>query len=117
MRLPNWNPEKDEFDNFLFAFKKRIENLNKKRKKRTKKLDENKIKDGKNELIIDKEAEHYKSNIGKILFFIYIFSGILGIKYVYNNWNTGKTNIGIVIFGIIGCIFYINKYKKFGNNK
>jgi hypothetical protein len=34
MRLPNWNPEKDDFDNFLFTFKRRIENLNKKREKR-----------------------------------------------------------------------------------
>ena len=117
MRLPNWNPEKDDFDNFLFTFKKRIESLNKKRKKRTENLEKNKIENGKNELIINKETEHYKSNVGKILFLIYIFSGILGIKYVYNNWNTGKTNIGLVIFGIIGCIFYINKYKKLENNK
>jgi chaperonin cofactor prefoldin len=34
MRLPNWNPEKDDFDTFLFTFKRRIENLNKKREKR-----------------------------------------------------------------------------------
>ena len=117
MRLPNWNPEKDEFENFLFTFKKRIENLNEKRKRRTKNLNESKIKEEKNELIIDKEEEHYKSNFGKILFFIYIFSGVLGIKYVYNNWNSGKSNIGIIIFGILGCIFYIRKYRKLGNEK
>ena len=117
MRLPNWNPEKDEFENFLFTFKKRIENLNKKRKRRTENLNVNKIIDTKNELIIDREEKHYKSNIGKIFFFIYIISGVLGIKYVYNNWNTGNTNIGIIIFGILGCLFYIRNYRNLGNNK
>ena len=39
MQLPYWNPEKDDFGNFLFTFKKRIENLNKKRKKRTESLE------------------------------------------------------------------------------
>jgi hypothetical protein len=117
MRLPYWNPEKDDFDNFLFTFKNRIENLNKKRKKRTESLEKNKVKDEKKELIIDKEAKHYKSNVAKILFFVYILCVILGYKYVYNNWNTGKTNIGIVISGILGCIFYINKYRKSGNEK
>ena len=110
MRLPNWSPEKDDFENFYFTFKKRIENLNKKREK---KVETHKKK----EFIIDKEAEYNRSNISKVLFFIYIFSGILGAKYVFNNWNSGKTNIGIVIFGILGCIFYISKYKKLGNNK
>ena len=117
MRLPNWSPEKDEFDNFLFTFKKRIDNLNKKREKRAEYLDKKEVKDEKNELIIDKEAEHYKSNIAKILFFVYVFSGVLGAKYVFNNWNTGKTNIGMAIFGILGCIFYISKYRNLGNNK
>ena len=117
MRLPNWSPEKDDFDNFLFTFKKRIENLNKKREKKVEKLKKDEVKDEKNELIIDKEAEYNKSNIAKILFFVYIFSGILGAKYVFNNWNTGKTNIGIAIFGILGCIFYISKYRNFGKNK
>ena len=112
MRLPNWSPDKDDFNSFRIAFKKRIENLNEKRKRRTESFEKNKIKDEKKELIVDKEAEHYKSNIAKILFFVYILCMILGAKYVYNNWNTGKTNIGIVISGILGCIFYINKYKK-----
>jgi hypothetical protein len=116
-RLSSWNPEKDEFDNFLCAFQKIIGNLNKKRKKRAESIDRNKVEIAKSEIIIDKEEAHYKSNIGKILFLIYIFSGISGIKYVYNNWNTGIANVGIVIFGILGCIFYINKYSKLGNKK
>ena len=109
MRLPNWNGEEDDFDNFLFTFKKRIEKLNKKRGNR---ITKNLTNDENEKLIIDKEEEHYKSNIAKFFFFIYLICIVFGAIYVYNNWNTGKINIGIVLFGVLGCIFYISKYKK-----
>ena len=111
-RLPNWNPEKDDFDNFLFTFKKIIEKLNKKREKEIENINKDKLRNENTKLIVDRETKYYKSNISKILFFVYIICGILGTNYVYNNWNTGKTNIGLAISGILGCIFYISKYKK-----
>ncbi len=40
---------------------------------------------------------------------IHIIAMILGVFYVYKNWNTGKSNILIVIAGLSGCINYIKK--------
>ena len=54
MRLPNWNPEKDDFDNFLFTFKRRIENLNTKGEKSAQNFKKNEAKNEKVELIINK---------------------------------------------------------------
>lgn len=115
-RLAHWSSKKDGFDNFRFAFKKRIENINKKRKEII--IHEAKIEWQKEipKQIRDKEKDFYDSSFSKFLFYTYIIFGIIGATYVYNNWNTGKTNIGIIIFGIIGCLFYINNYKKRNNN-
>jgi len=124
MRLPNWSLDEDDFNSFRFAFKKRIENLNKKREKRIEILDKKRMSKIEDELINeqpkvirDKESDFYNSNISKVLFYVYIICGILGAQYAFNNWNTGKTNIGLAISGVLGCIFYINKHKKFGNKK
>ena len=116
MRLQNWNPEKDDFDNFLFTFKKRIENLNKKRievldKKRISKIG-NKLINEQPKVIRDKEKDFQNSNISKFLFYVYIMIGIIGVYYVFKNWNTGKTNLGIMLYCVSGCIFYIRKPKK-----
>ena len=119
MRLPYWNPEKDDFGNFLLTFKKRIENLNKKRIKRIEVLDkkriskiENKLINEQPKVIRDKEKDFQNSNISKFLFYVYIMFGIMGVYYVFKNWNTGKTNLGIMLYCVSGCIFYIRKPKK-----
>jgi len=114
MRLSNWSPEKDDFDNFLFAFKKRIERIN---KKRIIHKDKNKINENQNRKIKDKEVEFYNSKRAKVLFYVYVLTGLMGSFHLFNNWNNKQTNIGLMIYLLIGCSFYIHKYFIFKKGK
>ncbi|AMC10246.1 hypothetical protein Lupro_02805 [Lutibacter profundi] len=114
MRLPNWSPEKDDFDNFLFAFKKRIERINNKRDIKTNK---NNINQNKKNKINDKEVDFYKSKGAKLLLYIYFLTIIMALFYVYQNWNNNESNTIFMIYGISGCIFLIQKHFRFIKDK
>ncbi|RRO22417.1 hypothetical protein [Flavobacteriaceae bacterium 14752] len=108
-RFPEWRNDRDDYQSFLNSFTQRIKSINKKRIKRNEKSNR---KVNIKKPIKDQEAIFNSSNKPKILLGVYSIVTILGIFYIYNNWNTGKSNLGIVIVGLIGCIFYIRKYIK-----
>jgi hypothetical protein len=66
--------------------------------------------------IEDIESWKYRTEFQYSYFKIYNPSEVITVMRL-PYWNPGKTNIGIVISGILGCIFYINKYRKSGNEK
>ena len=116
-RFPEWKNDKDDYQSFINSFSSKIRSINKKKLKRNKRNDRSDQKVDIEKPIRDQETVFNSSNMNKILLGVYIIVMILGVFYVYNNWNTGKSNIGIVIAGLIGCVFYIRKYRKKQNKK
>ncbi|MBJ97841.1 hypothetical protein [Mesonia oceanica] len=110
-RFPEWRNDKDDYQSFINTFTQKIGSINKKRLKKIKRNIKSDQKEVNEKPIRDQEAIFNSSIKPKILLGVYIFVMILGVFYVYNNWNTGKSNIGIVIVGLIGCSYYIKKYR------
>lgn len=121
MRFPNWDTSKDDFYSFLVAFEKRIERVNEKRQRsiisnnkgaqasKLNTLQENR-ENPRPRLVRDNEDEFFKSNLSKILLFFYVLVGLLGLYYIVNNWNTGKSNLLLLMYGVLGCVFYIKSH-------
>ncbi|GGE23042.1 hypothetical protein GCM10010831_24930 [Psychroflexus salis] len=116
-RFPEWRNDKDDYQSFINSFSNKIGSINKKKLKRNKRNEKSNQKVDDEKLIVDQEKVFKSSNLPKILLGVYIIVMILGVFYVYNNWNTGKSNILIVIAGLSGCIYYIKKYRQNRNQK
>lgn len=128
MRLSSWVTNNDDFHSFIVAFEKRIEKINKKREKgiernnkriqiRVENKSQSIVEDEQPKLIRDRELDFYNSNLSKILFMVYVVSGVMGVFYLFKNWNTGKPSLGIIVYGVIGSLFYFNSHYNRKKNK